>query len=54
METSLHAEQAGFQLQNVKETDVNSVIKSLASNKAQGYNKISARVLKEVVTASHM
>ena len=33
--------------QNVKETDVKSAIKSLASNKASGYDKISARVLKD-------
>ena len=47
METGLHAEQEGFEFQNVKETDVKSVIKSLASNKASGYDKISARVLKD-------
>ena len=46
METGLHAELEGFEFQNVKETDVKSVIKSLASNKASGYDKISARVLK--------
>ena len=47
METGLHAEQKGFEFQNVKETDVKSAIKSLASNKASGYDKISARVLKD-------
>ena len=47
METGLHAVQEGFEFQNVNETDVKSVIKSLASNKASGYDKISARVLKD-------
>ena len=47
MEIGLHAEQEGFEFQNVNETDVKSVIKSLASNKASGYDKISARVLKD-------
>ena len=46
METGLHAEQEGFEFQYIKETDVKSVIKSLAPNKASGYDKISARVLK--------
>ena len=48
METGLHAEQEGFQqFQNVNEMDFKSVIRSLASNKASGYDKISARVLKD-------
>ena len=47
METGLHAEQEGFEFQYIKETDVKSVIKSLAPNKASGYDKISARVLKD-------
>ena len=47
MEIGLHAEQEGFEFQNVNEMDVKSVIKSLASNKASGYDKISARVLKD-------
>jgi len=47
METGLHAELEGFEFQNVKETDVKSVIKSLPSNKAPGYDKISACVLKD-------
>ena len=46
-ETGLHAEQEGFEFQNVKETDVKCVIKSLATNKPSGYIKISARVLKD-------
>ena len=36
-----------FEFQDVKETNVKSVIKSLAANKAPGCNKISARVLKD-------
>ena len=43
METGLHAEQEGFEFQYIKETDVKSVIKSLAADKAPGYDKISAR-----------
>ena len=46
MEIGLRAEQEGFEFQYIKETDVKSVIKSLAPNKASGYDKISARVLK--------
>ena len=40
--------QIAFEFQDLKETDVKSVIKSLAANKAPGYDKISARVLKEL------
>lgn len=47
MLTGLHAEQEGFEFQNVNETDVKSVIKSLASDKASEYDKISARVLND-------
>ena len=47
IDTGLHAETEGFEFQDVKETDVKSVIKSLAANKAPGYDKISARVLKD-------
>ena len=47
METGLRAEQEGFEFQYIKETDVKSVIKSLAADKASGYDKISARVLKD-------
>ena len=36
METGLHAEQEGYEFQNVKETDVKPVIKSLATNKVSG------------------
>ena len=55
MDTGLYAEQVGFEFQNVKETDVKSVIKSLATNKAPGYDKICARVLlKIVVRLSHL
>ena len=47
VDTGLHAETEGFEFQDVNETDVKSVIKSLAANKAPGYDKISARVLKD-------
>ena len=47
IDTGLHAETEEFEFQEVKEIDVKSVIKSLAANKAPGYDKISARVLKE-------
>ena len=47
IDTDLPAETEGFEFQDVKETDVKSVIKSLAANKAIGYDKISARVLKD-------
>lgn len=47
MKIGLHTEQEGFEFQYIKETDVKSVIKSLAPNKASGYDKISARVLKD-------
>ena len=39
--------QKQFEFQDVKETDVKSVIKSLAANKAPGYDRISAPVLKD-------
>ena len=47
IDTVLHVETEAFEFQDVKETDVKSVIKSLAANKAPGYDKISARVLKD-------
>lgn len=47
IDTGLHAETEEFEFQEVKEIDVKSVIKSLAANKAPGYDKISARVLKD-------
>ena len=47
IDTGLHVETEAFEFQEVKETDVKSVIKSLAANKAPGYDKISARVLKD-------
>ena len=47
IDTGLHVETEAFEFQDVKETDVKSVIKSLAANKAPGYDKISARVLKD-------
>ena len=47
IDTGLYAETEGFEFQDVNETDVKSVIKSLAANKAPGYDKISARVLKD-------
>ena len=47
IDTGLHLETEAFEFQVVKETDVKSVIKSLAANKAPGYDKISARVLKD-------
>ena len=47
IDTGLHAETEGFEFQEVKKIDVKSVIKSLAANKAPGYDKISARVLKD-------
>ena len=47
IDTGLHVETEAFKFQDVKETDVKSVIKSLAANKAPGYDKISARVLKD-------
>lgn len=34
-------ETEAFEFQDVKETDVKSVVKSLAANKAPGYEKIS-------------
>lgn len=46
IDTGLHAETKGFEFQDVKENDVKSV-KSLAATKAPGYDKISARVLKD-------
>ncbi|PFX24473.1 hypothetical protein AWC38_SpisGene10897 [Stylophora pistillata] len=45
--TGLHAEPEEFEFQEVKEIDVKSVIKSLATSKAPGFDKISARVLKD-------
>ena len=42
IDTGLHAETEEFEFQEVKEIDVKSVIKSLAANKAPGYDKISA------------
>ena len=47
IDTVLHVETEAFEFQDVKETDVKSVIKSLAANKAPGYDKISAPVLKD-------
>ena len=47
IDTGLHVETEAFEFQDVKETDVKSVIKSLAANKAPGYDKISPRVLKD-------
>ena len=47
IDTGLHVETEGFEFQDVKETNVKSVIKSLANKKAPGYGKISARVLKD-------
>ena len=47
IDTGLHVETEAFEFQDVKETDVKFVIKSLAANKAPGYDKISARVLKD-------
>ena len=47
IDTGLHDETEAFEFQDVKETDVKSVIKSLVANKAPGYDKISARVLKD-------
>lgn len=47
IDTGLHAETEELEFQEVKEIDVKSVIKSLAANKAPGYDKISARVLKD-------
>ena len=47
IDTDLHAETEGFEFQDEKETDVKSVINSLVGNKASGYDKISARVLKD-------
>ena len=47
IDTGLHAETEEFEFQEVKEIDVKPVIKSLAANKAPGYDKISARVLKD-------
>ena len=47
IDTGLHAETEGFEFQDVNKTDVKAVIKSLAANKAPGYDKISARVLKD-------
>ena len=47
IETGLHFETEGFEFQDVKEIDVKSGIKSLAANKAPGYDKISPRVLKD-------
>ena len=47
IDTGLHVETEGFEFQDVKETDFKSVIKSVAANKAPGYDKISARVLKD-------
>ena len=41
IDTGLHAETEEFEFQEVKETDVKSVIKSLAANKVPGYDKIS-------------
>ena len=36
IDTGLHVETEGFEFQDLKETDVKSVIKSLAANKAPG------------------
>ena len=47
IDTGLHVETEGFEFQDVKETDVKSVIKSLVANKVPGYDKISSRVLKD-------
>ena len=47
IDTGLHVETEGFEFQDVKEIDVTSVVKSLAANKAPGYDRISARVLKD-------
>ena len=47
IDTGLHVETEAFEFQDEKETEVKSVIKSLAANKAPGYDKISARVLKD-------
>ena len=47
IDSGLHVETEAFEFQDVKETDVKSVIKSLAANKEPGYDKISARVLKD-------
>ena len=47
IDTGLHVETDALEFQDVKETDVKSVIKSLAANKTPGYDKISARVLKD-------
>ena len=47
IDTGLHVETEGFEFQDVKEMDVKSVVKSLAANKAPGYDRISARVLKD-------
>ena len=47
IDTGLYVETEGFEFQDVKEIDVKSVIKSLAANKAPGYDKISPRVLKD-------
>ena len=47
IDTGLHVNTEAFEFQDVKETDVKSVIKSLAANKSPGYDKISARVLKD-------
>ena len=37
---------SSFSLKNVSENDVKSVIRGLSSNKAPGYDKMSARILK--------
>ena len=42
IDAGLHAETERFEFQDVKEIDDKSVIKSLAVNKAPGYDKISA------------
>ena len=47
IDTGLYVETEAFEFQDVKETDVKSVIKSSAANKAPGYDKISAQVLKD-------
>lgn len=47
IDADLHAETEGFEFQDVKETDVKSVINSFVGNKAPEYDKISARVLKD-------
>ena len=54
IDTGLHVETEAFEYQVVKETDVKSVIKSLAANNAPGYDKISARVLKDSCESIHL